>query len=113
MNVNPRSICYKVEDFHTLVEVEEIDCIFMSESWDRHEKNLEDIIHFPNHTVISNPHQRRDKGGRPALIINHTKYDIKNITQTLINIPWATEAVWAIITPKHLNKDSKIQGCSM
>ena len=70
---------------------------------------LEDIIHLPNHTIISNPHQRRGKGGRPALIINNKKFIIKNITQTLVQIPWGTEAVWAIITPKSLNKDSKVQ----
>ena len=108
MNVNPRSIYNKVEDFHTLVEIEEIDCIFMSESWERPNQPLEDIINLPNHTVISNPHQRNGQGGRPALIINHKKYNIKNITQTLIHIPWGTESVWAILTPKKIDKDSKI-----
>ena len=109
MNVNPRSIYNKVEDFHTFVEVEDIDCVFMSESWERPDQQLEELIDLPNHTIISNPHQRKGKGGRPALIINHKKFIIKNITQTLINIPWGIEAVCAILTPKNLNKDSKIQ----
>ena len=88
MNVNPRSIYNKVEDFHTFVDVQGIDCVFMSESWERPEQPLEDIINLPDHTIISNPHQRKGQGGRPALIINHKKYIIKNITQSLINIPW-------------------------
>ena len=33
--INPRSIYNKVKEFHTLVEQEDIDAIFMSESWER------------------------------------------------------------------------------
>ena len=86
MNVNPRSIYNKVEEFHTFVEEEEIDCVFMSESWERPHQPLDEIINLPNHMVISNPHQRKGVGGRPALIINTQKYDVKNITQSLIQI---------------------------
>ena len=113
MNLNPRSVYNKVEDFHTFVEVEEIDCIFLSESWERPDQPLEEIINLPDHTVVSNPHQRRGVGGRPAIIINHKKYNIRNITQSLIQIPWGTEAVWAIITPKSINKDTKIQSIAL
>ena len=109
MNVNPRSVYNKLEDFHTLVEVEEIDCVFMSESWERPNEPLESIIQLPDHTVVSNPHQRDGTGGRPALIVNHKKYHIRNITQTLVKIPWGTEAVWAILTPKGISRDNKIQ----
>ena len=40
MNVNPRSIYNKVEDFHTFVNVQGIDCVFMSELWERPEQPL-------------------------------------------------------------------------
>ena len=112
MNLNP-SVYNKVEDFHTFVEVEEIDCIFLSESWERPDQPLEEIIILPDHTVVSNPHQRGGIGGRPAIIINHKKYNIRNITQSLIQIPWGTEAVWAIITPKSINKDTTIQSIAL
>ena len=81
----------------------------MSESWERPDKPLEVIIKLPHHVVISNPHQRRGVGGRPALIINSTKYFVKNITQHLVEIPWGVEATWAIITPKNLTSDSTIK----
>ena len=81
----------------------------MSESWERPDQPLEEIINLPDHIVISNPHQRRGQGGRPALIINQRKYIVKNLTQSLIQIPWGTEAVWALLTPRSSNKDSKIQ----
>ena len=109
MNVNPRSVYNKIHEFHTFVEEEQIDCVFMSESWERPDQPLQQIINLPNHVVISNPHQRKGKGGRPALIINESKYHVKNLTQTLIQIPWGVEATWALISPKNISSDSVIQ----
>ena len=87
MNVNPRSIYNKANEFQNFVKEELVDVVTMSESWERVEDPLENIIQLPNHTVISNPHQRKGMGGRPALIINHKKYNIKNLTQSFIEIP--------------------------
>ena len=44
MNVNPRSIYNKANDFHKFVEEHEVDCVFMSESWERQNKPLDQII---------------------------------------------------------------------
>ena len=96
MNVNPRSVYNKVNEFHAFVEEEQIDCVFMSESWERPELPLEQIIHLPDHVVISNPHQRKGIGGRPALIINTKKYHVKNLTQNLIEIPKRLQFVVSI-----------------
>ena len=85
----------------------------MSESWERPEKPLDQIINLPNHTVISNPHQRKGVGGRPALIVNHSKYHVRNLTQSLIEIPWGVEATWALISPKNVTSDSKIKRIAM
>ena len=63
MNVNPCSVYNKVDEFHAFVEEEEIDCVFMSESWEGPGQPLEQIINLPNYTVISNPHQRKGMGG--------------------------------------------------
>ena len=109
MNVNPRSVYNKILEFHTFVKEEEIDCIFMSESWERPNQPLESIMNLPNFKIISNPHQRKGIGGRPALIINSSKYHVKNLTQSLIEIPWGVEATWAIISPKNITSDSIIQ----
>ena len=109
MNVNPRSIYNKIAEFHTFVDEEKVDCVFMSESWERLNQPLDNIINLPNYSVISNPHQRRGVGGRPALIINTEKFNVKNLTQTLIEIPWGVEAVWAILTPKLSIPNTKIK----
>ena len=48
-------------------------------------------------------------GGRPAIIVNKKKYDVQDVTNTLIQIPWGVEAVWCVLTPKNVSQDSKIQ----
>ena len=45
-NLNPRSIYNKVHEFHEFVRNEEIDIIFMSESWEREQLCLEEIINL-------------------------------------------------------------------
>ena len=108
-NMNPRSVYNKVEEFHTFVEEEEVDLLLMSESWERDNLTLDQIIRLENHTIISNVSQRTGKGGRPAIFANNKKYDVQNITNTLIQIPWGVEAVWCLLTPRNVTNDSKIQ----
>ena len=85
-NMNPRSVYNKVDEFHEFVINEEIDIVFMSESWKRDNNTLKDIISLENHQVISNVHQRKGQGGRPALIVDKRKFEIKNLTNTLISV---------------------------
>ena len=108
-NINPRSIYNKKEEFHTLVKEEDLDLIFISESWERAYLPLHEIIQLENYTVVSNVHQRTEIGGRPAIIVNNSKYHIQNLTNSVIQIPWGVEAVWCILTPKNITHDSKIQ----
>ena len=65
-----KSVYKKAEEFHTFVKEEEVDLLFMSESWERENLQLQDIIHLDDHIVISNVYQRKGKGGRPALVVN-------------------------------------------
>ena len=59
--------------------------------------------------VISNPHQRKNVGGRPAIIVNNTKFNIENLTQTIVTIPWGLEIVWCALSPKNVNNSSIIK----
>ena len=108
-NLNPRSVYNKRDEFHTLVKEEQLDLIFLSESWEREYLPLHRIIDLEDHTVISNVHQRAGMGGRPAIIANHKKYHVQNLTNSVIQIPWGVEAVWCVLTPKNITHDSKIQ----
>ena len=108
-NLNPRSIYNKVDEFHELVKEKDLDVIFLSESWEREYLPLEEIISLEDHIVVSNVHQRRGMGGRPAIIANNKKYQVQNVTNTDIQIPWGVEAVWCVLTPKNITHDSKLQ----
>ena len=108
-NINPRSVYNKINEFHTFVKQEEIGVTFMSESWEREEKTLHDIIKLEGHVIVSNVFQRKGVGGRPAIIVNSNKYLVQNLTNTLINIKWGVEVVWCLLTPKDANSKSKIQ----
>ena len=99
----------KVEELKTFVVEESIDVAFISESHDRDNKRLEDHFNLDGYEVISNLYQRKEKGGRPAIIANSNKYNDKNLTNTLLDIPWGVEVTWALLTPKNVSSDSTIQ----
>ena len=69
-NINPRCVFNKITDFHSFVEQEEIEVVFMSESWEREEKTLKDIITLDNFEIVSNVFQRKGRSVRPAIIGN-------------------------------------------
>ena len=109
MNINPRSAMNKINELETFIKEENIDVAFISESHDRENKKLEENINLEDHLVISNIHQRVGKGGRPALIINKQMFNVQNLTNTLIDVPWGVEVTWALLTPKQVSNDSIIQ----
>ena len=109
INLNPRSAMNKLDELKAFIEEEEIDCAFISESHDRENKRLEDHLNIENYSVISNIYQRREKGGRPALVINNSKFIVQDLTNTVVQLPWGVEVTWALITPKTVTNDSIIQ----
>ena len=88
---------------------EEVDVIFLSESWEREEKTLHEIIKLKYHEIVANVFQRKGKGGRPAIIANKTKFLVQNFTNTLINVKWGVEVVWCLLSPLNATSKSKIQ----
>ena len=107
--MNPRSVYNKINEFHEFVKNESIDIVFMSESWERENKTLKEIINLENYEIVSNVHQRKGQGGRPALIINKNSFNVINVTNSLISVKWGVEAVWAILTPKNVCQSSKVK----
>ena len=77
VNINPRSVYNKVSEFCTMMEQLEVGICCMSESWDREDLGLEDIIKIDGYKVIKNVLQRKRKGGKPALIISEKDYFVK------------------------------------
>ena len=108
-NINPRSIYNKVDELKTFVEQENVDVVFLSESWERENFLLNELIEMEDFKVISNFSQRKCVGGRPAIIANIRKFDVEDLTNTVIDVPWGVEAVWSIITPKNSSNASKVR----
>ena len=100
VNLNPRSIYNKAEEFKTMMDQLDCSLCFMSESWDRDSLGLETVIHMDGFRVIKNVLQRKGKGGKPALIIKESNYFIKELCPDVITVPPGVEAVWALLTPK-------------
>ena len=83
-----------------MMEQLSVDCCFISESWDRDYQCLEQTIKMDGYQIVKNIKQRSGKGGRPALMINKTKYFIKELCPSLFTVPPTVEATWALLTPK-------------
>ena len=100
VNLNPRSIYNKAEEFKIMMDQLDCSLCFMSESWDRDSLGLETVIHMDGFRVIKNVLQRKGKGGKPALIIRESNFFIKELCPDVITVPPGVEAVWALLTPK-------------
>ena len=81
----------------------------MSETFEKKENTLEKLLNLEHFEVISNVHQRKEKGGRPAIIVNRQLFLIEDLTNTQVDIPWGVEIVWAALTPRNVSNASRIQ----
>ena len=103
ININPRSIYNKSDELPLLIEQYEASILCMSESWERENYKLEDLLKIENFKIITNVKQRNFKGGKPAIFINENKFYVKKLCPDPITVPIGVEAVWCLITPKVQN----------
>ena len=115
MNINPRSIYNKCDELPLLLDQYEADIICMSETWERDNMTLDQLLELPNYQIISNVKQRDFKGGKPAILVNEDKFIVKKLCPDPITVPVGVEAVWALVTPKKSssNKFKYIAVCSV
>ena len=96
MNLNPRSIYNGIEEFSNLINMYNIQVIGISESWERQEMPLKDLINIPSFRVLTNVCQRSGRGGKPALVICEKMFHIKELSPRPIIVPVGVEAVWRL-----------------
>ena len=97
INLNPRSVYNKTEEFSLLLEQYSADVICVSESWERENMPLDQLLQLDNYEIISNVKQREFKGGKPAILVNTQKYLVKKICPDPVTVPVGVEAVWCLI----------------
>ena len=98
---NPRSVYNKSNQLKHFILEEEVDVMCLSETWERVEKPLSTVIDIDGYEIISNPFVRKNKGGRPAIIVNSAKFNVHNLSQSEISTPWKIECVWAMLSLKN------------
>ena len=54
VNLNPRSIYNKKNEFKTMMEQLEVDCCTISESWDKDDDSLENILQMDGYQIVKN-----------------------------------------------------------
>ena len=82
----------------------------MSESWERENLTLDQLVQIENYEIISNVHQRQGRGGRPALITNTEHFTVKNLCEdNAISVPYGVEIVWGLLTPKKVTSTSIVK----
>ena len=70
MALNPRSIYGRTDELKTMINQYNLEIVAISESWERANLPLREIIQIENYKVITNVHQRSNRGGKPALVIS-------------------------------------------
>ena len=113
MNINPRSIYNKKDEFLELLDQYSAQVITISESWERENLSLQELLQLENYKIITNVKQRDFKGGKPAIIINEEKFYVRALCPDPITVPVGVECVWAMITPKHTTPQSKVKNIAV
>ena len=108
INLNPRSVYNKRNEFKDMMKQLDVDICCMSESWDKKKFDLEKVIQMDGYQIVKNVLQREGNGGKPALIIKKDKFFVKELSPSVITVPPTVEASWALLTPKiQLNAEVK------
>ena len=92
-----------------MIEQYSPELITISESWERENLSLEDLLKLENFEIITNVKQRDFKGGKPAILVNKNKFYVKKLCPDPVTVPVGVECVWALITPKQSSPQSKIK----
>ena len=113
INLNARSIYNKQREFELLVEQYEADIVFMTETWERKNLRLEDIINLENYKIVTEVKQRDGIGGKTALFISEDKYHIRLLCPDIITVPIGVEVVWSLVTSKSTGAHSDFRSIAI
>ena len=91
------------------MEQYEADVVLMSETWERDNLALHQVIVIENFQIITNVVQRQNRGGKTAIFVNEDKYYVKQLCPDIITVPIGVEAVWTLISAKTLNTSKQFK----
>ena len=76
LNINPRSLYGRQNSLAGVVEEYEGEIVTVSESWNREQNPLVDLIEIENFEIFMNAKQRTQRGGKPLILVNTKKYSV-------------------------------------
>ena len=94
----------KIEELKLLISQYSANLICISESWNRDNEPLEELIQIENYKVISNVRHREGRGGKPLIIVDTANYNIIEVCPGLFTVPTEVEAVWVVLQPKERSR---------
>ena len=111
VNLNPRSLYNKLDEFRTLIEQSEAGVCCISETWDRTHTNngttITDLLPIDGYCWIKNVVQRKRRGGKPAILASTEHFHVTALSPDIITVPIDVEAAWALLTPKYRSGKSR------
>ena len=92
-----------------------MELAIVSETWEREEQSLENLLQMENHKVLSYKRPKvkaaKQPGGGCAIFYCEKRFQVSALP---VPVPNGVEAVWSLVTPKAINpKIKRIAVCSL
>ena len=98
---NARSLYNKSTNFKHILHELGVEIALISETWERQELSLNELLNLQQYKVISYKRpkrkEKRQPGGGAAIIYNENRFDVSKID---VPVPHGVEIAWALVKPK-------------
>ena len=101
--LNARSLYNKRENFKTLQNQIGPDLSITSETWERKNQNLDDLVASSQYKAISYARRNGKTGGGCAIFYNENRFEINKFD---VSPPDGVEATWAVFTPTKTDNEN-------
>ena len=102
--MNARSLYNKPESFKTFLKELGVEAAIVSETWEREEESLEELLQMSNYKVHSYKRPKvkakKQPGGACAIVYNENRF---KATKLDIAVPKGVEACWLLLKPLQKN----------
>ena len=110
--LNARSLYNKHFNFKKFVSELGIEAAIISETWEREDKPLDQLLQMGNYKVHSHRRTKvkanRQPGGACALVYNEERFQVTNLD---VFVPKGVEACWSVFKPR--NKTDMIENIAI
>ena len=110
--MNARSLYNKPENFKTFLKELGVEVAIVSETWEREEQSLEELLQMTNYKIHSYKRPKvkakKQPGGACAIVYNEVRF---KATKLDVPVPKGVEACWLLLKP--LKKTDLIENIAL